>query len=484
MANVLQTIVEHKRVEVAEREAIMPLDSFKSGLTVSEKSLFKALSKPHSGYIFECKKASPSKGLIREPFDLDEILAAYIPYAAGISVLTDLKFFQGTYENLAYITARAPQPVLNKDFFVSPYQVYLARYYNADAILLMLSVLSDDEYRELADIATQLHLDVLTEVSNTEEMHRAIALEAAIIGINNRNLRDLSTDLATTEALVPLLETAHHNYVVISESGIYTHADVIRLSAVSNGFLVGSSLMAQQNLTLAVKELVYGQTKVCGITNSEDANSALTAGATHLGLIFAEKSPRCVTPALASEIVTAQPAQYIGVFVNAEIDTVAQLATNLGLYAVQLHGNESDEYQQNLRSKLPEQCEIWQAVGLSPEPTPEQLNQINTLLATDNCNRVLVDCKVGEQSGGTGQQFDWNVLNELPSLAKIVLAGGIGEHNIASAAALQPSIIDINSKVERAPGVKDAELLQRTLQAKRPKAIYAANPNSDSAISS
>ena len=112
----------------------------------SQKSLFAALSQPNAGYIFECKKASPSKGLIREHFDLDEILEAYSPYAAGISVLTDEKYFQGKFEYLEYVTARVTQPVLNKDFFVDTYQVYLARYYNADAVLLMLSVLNDEEY--------------------------------------------------------------------------------------------------------------------------------------------------------------------------------------------------------------------------------------------------------------------------------------------------------------------------------------------------
>ncbi|MEM7266937.1 MAG: bifunctional indole-3-glycerol phosphate synthase/phosphoribosylanthranilate isomerase, partial [Pseudomonadota bacterium] len=144
MANVLEKIVADKREEVAARKDALPLESFKANLVPSEKSLFAALSEPNAGFIFECKKASPSKGLIREHFDLDEILAAYTPYAAGISVLTDEKYFQGKFEYLAYVTERVAQPVLNKDFFVDTYQVYLARHYNADAVLLMLSVLNDD----------------------------------------------------------------------------------------------------------------------------------------------------------------------------------------------------------------------------------------------------------------------------------------------------------------------------------------------------
>ena len=175
MSNVLAKIVEDKHVELEARMAALPLDTVKANLTPSTKSLFDALSAPNAGFILECKKASPSKGLIREKFDLDEILAAYTPYAAGISVLTDEKYFQGNYDYLAYVTERVEQPVLNKDFFVNEYQVYLARYFNADAILLMLSVLDDETYSKLAALADSLALDILTEVSNEEEMPRAIA---------------------------------------------------------------------------------------------------------------------------------------------------------------------------------------------------------------------------------------------------------------------------------------------------------------------
>lgn len=152
MADVLQRIVADKRVELESLMQALPLETIKAELTPSQKSLFAALSEPAAGYILECKKASPSKGLIREVFDLDEIIAAYAPFAAGISVLTDEKYFQGKFEYLQYVTERVSQPVLNKDFFISEYQVYLARYYNADAVLLMLSVLSDDEYRALAAV--------------------------------------------------------------------------------------------------------------------------------------------------------------------------------------------------------------------------------------------------------------------------------------------------------------------------------------------
>jgi indole-3-glycerol phosphate synthase/phosphoribosylanthranilate isomerase len=170
MANVLEKIVEDKRQEIQERKLALPLESFIDQLKPSKRSFYAALAQPNAGYIFECKKASPSKGLIRADFNLDEIIAAYSPHAACISVLTDEKYFQGKFEYLEYVRERVTQPVINKDFFIEPYQVYLARHHHADAILLMLSVLDDGQYSELAELAAQFDLDVLTEVSNEQEV--------------------------------------------------------------------------------------------------------------------------------------------------------------------------------------------------------------------------------------------------------------------------------------------------------------------------
>ncbi len=453
MTDVLAKIVEDKRQELEGRMASTPLDDIKPGLTPSTKSLFDALSNANAGYIFECKKASPSKGLIRENFDLDEILAAYTPHAAGISVLTDEKYFQGSYDYLAYVTERVSQPVLNKDFFINEYQVYLARYYNADAILLMLSVLDDDSYRELAAVADNLSLDILTEVSNEEEMHRAIALKAKIIGINNRDLRDLSTDLGTTEKLVPLLESATHDYVVISESGIYTHQDVLRLAPLCQGFLVGSALMAQQDLPLALKQLVYGTVKVCGMTQAEQAAHAFAQGASYCGLIFACHSKRAVTPEQARDIVSITPGNYVGVFVNQPIETVLRIANDLSLKAVQLHGDEDTMYRQHLKANLAADCEVWQAIGVAGELP----YLTHALLDDDALDKVLLDCQVGKQTGGTGQQFDWSVIHAELDLEKLVIAGGVNPQNVAAAQATGVAIVDVNSGVEDSPGNKSNE---------------------------
>ena len=463
MANVLEKIVADKRLEVAQREQNFPTTDFIEHLVPTQKSFYQALAAPNASFILECKKASPSKGLIRDVFDLDEIIEAYSPHAACISVLTDEKYFQGTFEYLQYVTERVNQPVINKDFFVEPYQVHLARYCGADAILLMLSVLDDGEYRALAALAAQYKMDVLTEVSNEQEMQRAIELKANIIGINNRNLRDLSTDLATTERLVPMLKNVDFPHVVISESGIYTHNDVKRLAPICDGFLVGSALMAQDDLPSAVSELLYPATKVCGITRAEDARFLSNMPTQYVGLIFAPKSPRAIDLATAKSIVNAVSHQYVGVFVNEVAEQVAQIAKELNLAAVQLHGEESLTYIEKLRALLAPNCQIWKAVGIESDRAmsdhPQAITEPgNPLWAS--VDRVLLDCKVGEQSGGTGQSFDWGVLAQLPHSQQLILAGGINENNAVAAINACPAGIDINSGVEDAPGIKNSNKLE------------------------
>ncbi len=170
MSNVLKKIVLDKQQEIAQRKIELPLANFIDSLTPSDRSFFDALAQPNASFILECKKASPSKGIIRENFNLDDVIQAYSPHAACISVLTDEKYFQGKFEYLEYIRSRVTQPVINKDFFVEPYQIYLARHHNADAVLFMLSVLDDEQYTELANIADRYQLVVFTEVSNEDEV--------------------------------------------------------------------------------------------------------------------------------------------------------------------------------------------------------------------------------------------------------------------------------------------------------------------------
>ncbi|TVP12712.1 bifunctional indole-3-glycerol-phosphate synthase TrpC/phosphoribosylanthranilate isomerase TrpF [Shewanella sp. KCT] len=466
-SNVLTRIVDTKPAHIAALKQRFP----EASLTpkVSDRSLYQALKAPNAGFIFECKKASPSKGLIRQAFDVEAIADVYKHYAAAISVLTDEQFFQGDMDYVPKVRARVSQPILCKDFFVDPYQVKLAAHQGADAILLMLSVLDDDRYRQLASLAAQYQLDVLTEVSNEEELKRAIALDAAIIGINNRNLRDLTTDLATTEALAPHIPA---DRVVVSESGIYTQQQVRRLSPLVDGFLVGSSLMAEADLDLACRALTLGHNKVCGLTRSEDVRAVTDAGALYGGLIFAKKSPRYVTPEQALDLVeqqrsTGKGLNFVGVFVNEEVTTIAELAKRLNLFAVQLHGKESEYDIDQLRLKLNEldcQTQIWKAVAVSVDSDDCQAPS-----TPDNADRLLYDSKTkapnGVQFGGTGHAFNWQ--QQLPHKADAMLAGGLNAGNACDAARQGFYGLDFNSGLESAPGIKDAELIKQAFTALR-----------------
>lgn len=455
MAEVLAKIVGDKYQWVAQRKQSQPLASFKDTLEASDRGFYQALSQSDTVFITECKKASPSKGLIREDFDLDYIASVYNHHADAISVLTDEKYFQGNFDFLPQIKKQTRQPILCKDFMVDSYQVYLARHYGADAILLMLSVLNDEEYQQLSEVAHSLKMGVLTEVSNEDELYRAAKLEAKVIGINNRNLRDLSTDLGRTKQLAPLVRKLAPDAIVISESGIYTHQQVRELTDFADGFLIGSSLMAEENLELAVRKVILGENKVCGLTHPDDATKAYQSGAVFGGLIFVEKSPRFIDIETARITMSGAPLKYVGVFRNHAIDAIVATANQLGLAAVQLHGDEDQAFIAQLRAQLSPTIEIWKAYGVS-ESMPA--------LIAEDVDRHLLDTKVGSQVGGTGLVFDWSLISDR---SKVMLAGGITPFNAQKAAQQGCLGLDLNSGVESSPGKKDPDKLAQAFMAIR-----------------
>lgn len=446
MAEVLAKIVTDKRQWVEARKVNQPLDSFKQDLVKSDRDFYQALTSDRAAFILECKKASPSKGLIRDDFNLDYIASVYNKYANAISILTDEKYFQGNFEFLPRVRSQVSQPILCKDFMIDTYQVYLARHYSADAILLMLSVLNDQEYQQLAEVADSLGLGILTEVSNEQELARAISLKARVIGINNRNLRDLTIDLNRTKVLAKGIP---EGTIILSESGIYNNQQVRDLRSHANGFLIGSSLMAEDDLELAVRKVLIGEHKVCGLTRMQDAHSVYQAGAIFGGLIFAEGSRRKVDIDTARAVISGAPLRYVGVFQNQSIEQVVETASQLNLSAVQLHGDEDQAYIDQLKPLLAESCQIWKAYGVS-DSVPE--------LLTGNIDRHLLDSKVGTQSGGTGVSFDWSLINQAEN---IMLAGGLSPDNAKQAASLGCLGLDLNSGVESAPGIKESELIEQ-----------------------
>lgn len=449
---ILQKIVQDKAIWVAQKKRAFPLSEFQAKITKSERNFYAAIKQgTHDvpAYILECKKASPSKGLIRAEFDLDAIAQVYKHYATAISVLTDEQYFQGDFAYLNQVSAQTSQPILCKDFMISAYQVYLARFHQADAILLMLSVLDDETYRELAEVAHSLGMGILTETSNEAEFERALALGAKVIGVNNRDLHTLTIDMNRIVQLVEKYQAQIPSDVcLVSESGIYDHQQVKTIKPFAKAFLIGSSLMGSTDLNNAVRNVIYGENKVCGLTRVEDIRAVYQLGYLYGGLIFAEGSARQLSLRQAQELVVHAPLRYVGVFQNQAVEFVEKIAKQLSLFAVQLHGDEDENYIAELAEKLGEGIQIWKALSVSTEA-----GQIH-FTENPRVSRYVLDAQHGTQQGGTGKTFDWSLIPQ--SLKnKALLAGGISPDNIEQALAQGCLGVDLNSGVEQNKGVKD-----------------------------
>lgn len=266
--HILEEIVWHKETEVERWRSVRTLIDLRRAVQEKPAALdfVGALrsGKTQPALIAEVKKASPSKGVICEDFDPEAIATAYAQGGAScISVLTDAKFFQGSFEILDRVRATVDLPLLCKDFVIYPYQIYKARAHGADAVLLIAAILQDRDLSYFLKIARTLGMAALIEVHTLEELDRVLAIDGVeLIGINNRNLEDFSVDLATSEALIAARRDAitAKNITLVSESGLHTPADLDRVAtAGANAVLIGESLVKQADPQAAIAALFQPQ---------------------------------------------------------------------------------------------------------------------------------------------------------------------------------------------------------------------------------
>ena len=265
LPDILASIVNHKKEEVALLRRDETLESVMRRAAEAEDTprgfaaaLRLAYESGWTAVIAEVKKGSPSKGIIREDFDPVEIGMTYEAHGACcLSVLTDERFFMGNLRFLGLIRERVGLPLLRKDFIIDPFQIYEARAAGADAVLLIAAILDPSQLADLAGVARELHIDVLLEVHDEADLDKALATECELIGINNRDLRSFVTDLAVTERLIARIPA---DRFVISESGIVSRADIDRLlTAGAGGFLVGESLLREEDMGAKLDELLCSE---------------------------------------------------------------------------------------------------------------------------------------------------------------------------------------------------------------------------------
>jgi indole-3-glycerol phosphate synthase / phosphoribosylanthranilate isomerase len=449
----LDRIVKQTTEDLVQRKLDTPLEEMKS-LALKQppaRDVLKAFE-PRSQVhlIAEVKRASPSKGLLAP--DLDPVETARIYEANGasvISVLTEPHFFLGSPEFLTGIKHAVNIPVLRKDFIIDEYQVYEARAWGADAILLICAILDDPQLRHLLQLAQQLGMQALVETHSREEAQRAIAAGAMIIGVNSRNLVTFEMDPYLIREIRQILPS---DRIIVAESGIHTPADVRRLARYDvQAMLVGESLVVSSDIPGQIHMLLHGanrtsQVKICGLKTPETINAAIDAGADMLGFIFHEPSHRYIRPQQIPALLGASQSytrsdkvnpDLVGVFVNAEAEFINEVAEQAGLHYIQLHGDESPDFCQKITRP------VIKSLSVKNQKDLARIQDYQTVAW-----RMLLDTPTPTW-GGSGQTGDWELARQAAEQTKILLAGGLTPENVTTALqTVHPWGVDVSSGVE------------------------------------
>jgi indole-3-glycerol phosphate synthase/phosphoribosylanthranilate isomerase len=466
----LQRIVEQTRLDLDKRKQNRPLAEMQR-LALEQSPLrdmlaaFEPRSRIH--LIAEVKRASPSKGLLAphlNPVDLARVYEAN--GASVISVLTEPHFFLGAPEVLTAIKEAVNIPVLRKDFIFDDYQVYEARAWGADGILLICALLDDEQLRHLHQLANSLHMHCLVEVHSRAEAQRAINAGAIIIGVNSR---DLVTFEMNPYLISELRQLIPNDRIMIAESGIHSTADARRLARYDvQAMLVGESLVVSNDVPTQMHQLLQGanastQVKICGLRTPEHINASIEAGADMLGFIFHAPSHRYIEPQQVRTILAesqsfTQPPNgekrpdLVGVFVNKDADYINEVADQIGLQFVQLHGNETPDFCQRIRRPV---------IKAFPLHDPTDLERIKPY--REVVWRILLDTPTPNW-GGSGKTHNWQLAHLAAQQLPIILSGGLTPENVTTAIQqVHPWGVDVSSGVETNK-VKDTQKIRAFIE--------------------
>jgi len=449
---ILDEIVKKRKINIAKQKQIKSLAMLKQEAEALPQNrdfpLEKALIKQDINFICEVKKASPSKGIIAQDFPYLTIAKEYeLAGASAISVLTEPDYFLGEDKYLQEIAQNVSIPVLCKDFIIDEYQIYKAKILGASAILLICAILDDETLKKFFTLAEKLGLSCLVEAHDEDEIKRALKIQARIIGVNNRNLKDFTVDVENSLKLRSLVPK---NVIFVSESGIKTKDDIEKLRVHQvQAVLIGETFMRAKDKVLALKEL-YGKkispkVKFCGMKTREDIAIINRYTPDYVGFIFAE-SKRQVSMQTASDLakILDEKIKKVGVFVSPSLEEVQQAIEAVPLDMVQIHGSFAEEDFSSL--SVP---------SIRAIQVHSDLADIQT-----QADYLLFDAPLA----GSGQTFDWQALDTSQLTKPFFIAGGLHAQNVAQAIAqFQPYAVDVSSGVET-DGQKDVDKISQFIK--------------------
>ena len=439
---ILDEIVAKRKIDYQNLEKKIPLDELKKDIIVEkEYKLYDLCKKKDFIFFTECKKASPSKGIISNDYPYVEIAKKYEEAGCDvISCLTEPNYFLGSNEHFINIRKNVNSLMLRKDFIFSEYQIYESKKIGADVVLLICSILNDEELKKYLDLVHELGMCALVEAHDEEEIKRAINVGAKVIGVNNRNLKDFSVDFENALSL----RKKYPDVYMISESGVKTIEEVKKIKRAGlNGALIGEALMKSNNpydeLLKYRKASAMPKIKFCGIRRKEDIEYVNKLLPDYIGFVFAKCSRRrlTMTEALRLKKNLDPRIRVIGVFQNQNISFISKIVKNGTIDIIQLHGDEDDEYIKKLKEEL-------------------DIEVISVYRCSKYAEYVMYDSK--EPGQGIKATYRNKTKNK-----PFFLAGGINISNIDDILLLNPYAIDISTGIET-DGCKDYQKMEQIIK--------------------